>query len=249
MPALTRPARDDFLGGRLLLRQPERGVRAGSDAVLLAAAVPAQPGERVLELGCGAGAAMLCLAARLPGLMVTGLEIDAEAAGLAAANARQNGLADRVAVIAGDIADPPATLPAEGFDHVFANPPFFAAGSGTPAPAPGRAKARMAPAADLDGWLRFAARMLRPGGSVTVIGRAERLDDLLAACRRRFGAIVLFPLWPGGGKPAKRVILQGRKGSRAGLRLAPGLVLHGGGHAYTAAAEAVLRQGAALVLA
>jgi tRNA1(Val) A37 N6-methylase TrmN6 len=244
-PGLTD---DDLLGGRIVLRQPGHGARAGSDAALLAAAVPARSGERALELGCGTGAAMICLASRVPGLAVTGLEVDAAAARLAEVNVVRNRLADRLEVVAGDIADPPDRLLPESFAHVLANPPFFAAGGGTPAPLAARAKARMAPAGELDGWLRLAARMLRPGGSVTVIYRTERLDDLLAACRRRFGAILLFPLWPGGGKPAKRIILQARKGSRAALRLLPGLVLHGEGHGYTEAAEAVLRHGERLDL-
>ena len=239
---------DDLLGGRIRLRQPAAGARAGSDAVLLAAAVPAAGGERALELGCGSGAAMLCLASRVEGLSVIGIEIDAAAAALAAANAKHNRLADRITVVSADITAPPEGLEPESFDHVLANPPFFAAGGGTPAPLAARARARMAPAGELDTWLRFAARMLRPGGSLTVIYRAERLDDLLAACRRRFGAIVLFPLWPGGGTPAKRLILQARKGSRAALRLLPGLVLHGAGHAYTEVAQAVLRHGGPLNL-
>jgi tRNA1(Val) A37 N6-methylase TrmN6 len=247
MPRVKAGLTDDaLLGGQLILRQPAVGARAGSDAVLLAAAVPAEAGERVLELGCGTGAAMLCLARRVPGTTVVGIEIDPAAAKLAAENAARNGLAERVEVLTGDVGTLPPALRQANFHHVLANPPFFIAGKASPAPQPARARARLAPSSDLDLWLNTAAGALRPRGGLTIICRAERLDDLLAACRRRFGAISLFPLWPGGGKPAKRIILHARKGAKTALRLLPGLVLHNGSSHYTPAAQAVLRHGAAL---
>lgn len=240
---------DAMLGGRLQLRQPASGHRAGSDAVLLAAAVPAQAGERALELGCGVGAAALCLARRVPDLKVTGIEIEAKAVELARQNAALNGLADRVEIVAGDIAAMTAAgLSAADFDHVLLNPPYFAARGGTPSADSRRVLARVAAEGGLELWLRVAVAMLRPGGSVTVIHRMERLGDLLQAMRQRFGGVAIYPLWPGGGKPAKRLILRGRKGSRAALRMLPGLVLHEDGGTYTAGAQAVLRHGGALSL-
>ncbi|HYM30337.1 MAG TPA: methyltransferase [Candidatus Cybelea sp.] len=246
---MTRAGTDDaLLGGQLMLRQPAAGARAGSDAVLLAAAVPAKGNQHVLELGCGTGAAMLCLARRVVGVSVTGIELEAKAVEFARLNIERNGLATRAAVILGDIAAPPRSVTGASFDHVMANPPFFAAGRASPAPDASRRMARLAAPDALEIWMRAAARMVKPRGSVTVICRTERLDDLIAACRRRFGGIVLFPLWPGGGKPAKRFILQARAGSGAALRLVPGLVLHGGGSTYTEAAQRVLRGGEALTL-
>ncbi len=237
-----------LLGGRLRLAQPAGGLRAGSDAVLLAAAVPARAGERAIEAGCGTGAALLCLAARVPELRLTGIELQPELAELARANAVRNGFADRIDIVVGDILEPPASL-AGSFDHAFANPPFFAAGRHDRSPDAGRARARGESApGDLGRWLDFMLAMVRPGGTVTVIQRAERLPELLAGLHGRAGAIAVFPLWPGGDKPAKRLIVQARRGSAAPARLLPGLVLHRPDGAYSAATERVLRDGAALAL-
>lgn len=237
---------DLFLGGRLRLSQPRTGARAGADAVFLAAATPARAGERVVELGSGSGAAMLCLAARVPEAEVLGIEIEPELAELARRNAAKNGFATTVSVQTGDIADLFADFPQASFNHVLANPPFFEAGRVAPPTEAKRRRARVATGRDLDLWLRFAAHVLRPRGSLTVIWRAERLPALLAGLPGRFGGISVFPLWPRAGRAAKLVIVQGRKGARAPFRLLPGLVLHGEGTAYTAAATAILRDGAAL---
>lgn len=238
---------DAFLGGRLTLRQPARGFRSGLDSVMLAAAVPAVRGDAVLELGSGAGVAALCLAARVNGASVTGIEIQPGLAQLAAANARANGL-DAADFVAGDVGHPPPGLARDHFDHAMMNPPFFVEGREDASPQPARRRASIADGALLARWTKAARTHLHAQGTLTVIVPADRLAPLLAALETGFGGIVVFPLWPRAGLPAKRIIVGARKGSRAPLVLKPGLVLHGGAGAYTAEADAMLRHGRALTL-
>ncbi len=241
-------SRDTLLGGRVVLHQPRAGFRAAIDPVFLAAAVPARAGERVLDLGAGTGAAALCLAARVPGCRVTGLDIQADLVRLLCRNAAAGGLADRVEGHAGDIADPPAAIAQGMFDHVMTNPPYFEAARHTPAAGPGKALARTEGAAGLGAWIGAGLDRLRGRGSLTLVHRAERLDAVLAALGGRAGAVTVFPLWPKAGRAAKLVVVQARKGLATPMRLAAGLVLHETDGAYTAAAQAVLRGGAALDL-
>lgn len=238
---------DGFLGGRLVLRQPARGYRAGADAVMLAAACPARPGERVLELGCGAGVALFCLGARVPGLDLHGLERQPVLADLARHNAAATGIAARI--LTGDLATMPPELRAEGFDHVIANPPFFA--QGTRAPDGSRAEARHEDT-PLEVWIDAGLRRLVPGGWLTLIHRAEALDRLLSALSGRAGAAAILPISARPGRDAGRVIVRARKGARGPLRLCAPFVLHENaahdrdGEDLTPAAQAVLRHGAAL---
>jgi tRNA1(Val) A37 N6-methylase TrmN6 len=243
--------RDGFLGARLVLTQPATGYRAGIDAVLLAAAVPARPGEAVLEVGLGTGAASLCLGARVPGLALTGLELQPAYAALARQNAAANGLS--IEVIEGDVAAPPAALAGRAFDHVLMNPPYFDRAGGTAAADPGR-EAALGEAAPLGSWVATAARRLRPGGTLTAIQRAARLPDLVAACAGRLGSLLVLPVAPRDGREAKLVILAARKGGRAAFRLLSPLVLHAGDRheadadSYRPEVRAILRDGAALPL-
>jgi len=241
-PALTE---DGFLDGRLRLCQPRAGHRAGSEAVLLAAAVDPPPGADVLEVGCGSGAASLCLAWRRPDLALAGLELQPDLAELARMNARHNGIGARLTVHCGDLRTPPPALRPGSFDAVFANPPFFVP-TAPRAPVEARALARAECGARLDDWIVFCVRMLRPRGTLTLVHRAARLDDLLAALHGRTGDLTIFPLWPMAGRPAKHVLLRARKGSRGPLQLKPGLILHEPDGRFTAAASRLLREGAAL---
>lgn len=236
-PAVTE---DRLLDGRVTLRQPHDGYRAAIDPVLLAAAVPAAPGERVLDLGCGAGAVFLCLLAREPDLVVTAVEADPAMAALAQANAGLNGAGDRVEVVTADVAALPADWRAGAFDQVVTNPPYLGADRADPSPQPGRAAAGVE-SADLSAWIGRAWQALRHKGRLSVVHRADRLADLLAAFGDRFGEVVVFPLWPKPGRAAGRVIVTARKGVRTPLRLSPGLVLHREDGAYTKSADAALR--------
>lgn len=240
---------DAFLGGRLHLQQPPGGQRAGSDAIFLAAAVPAVPGERVVEVGCGSGAASLCLLQRVAGLRLTGVELQAEAALAAVGNAAANGRAAQFRVICGDALRPAfrRRLGHARFDHALANPPFFAAGGRRPAAHPGRELARAEAAdGDLAAWIATMAHLVRPGGTVTLVQRIERLPELLAAFPGGGRGVAVAPLWPAAGQPAKRLLLRWRKDGRAPFRLGPGLVLHDAAGAYLPAAEAVLRHAGAV---
>lgn len=232
---------DLLLGGRVRLRQPRDGYRAAIDPVLLAAAVPAAPGERVLDLGCGAGAVLLCLLARCPELRVTAVERDPGMAALAQANAALNGAADRVEVVTADVAALPAAWQAGAFDQVVSNPPYLQAGRADPSPHPGRAAAGVELGAGVAAWIERGRRCLRHKGRITMVHRADRLGDLLAALGRGFGEVVVFPLWPKVGRDAGRVIVTARKGLRTPLRLAAGLVLHDEDGGYAREADAALR--------
>jgi tRNA1(Val) A37 N6-methylase TrmN6 len=241
-------SRDVFLGGRMAIWQPLRGYRAATDPVLLAASVAARPGQAVLELGCGAGVALLALGLRVPGLRLAGLERQADYAALARRNAAENGLvAD---ILTGDLAQMPQPVRAQSFDQVLANPPYYP----PRAPAardPGRAAAlrEETPLAD---WVDAGLKRLKGGGWLTMIHLAERLPDILAALDGRAGAVAVRPLCAREGRAAGRVLVQARKGARAPFRLLAPLVMHEGaahladGDDFTGAAQAILREGAAL---
>jgi tRNA1(Val) A37 N6-methylase TrmN6 len=236
-------SRDAFLGGRLQLEQPERGFRSGSDAVLLAAAIPARAGQSALDLGCGAGVAMYCLGARVPGLSLTGVEREAEAAAMA----RRNGAAE---VVEADVLDLPPALRRQ-WDHVLTNPPYFAAGAGSRAGDAARERGlREGAPGDLRRWVAAACRRVAPKGSVTVIARADRLDDLLGPMSAALGGLAVLPVAPVEGEQAKRVLVQGVLGARAPLRLLAPLVLHDAEDSgqYRDELETILRDAAPLRL-
>ncbi len=230
-----------LLGGRVIYRQFRTGHRSGFEPVLLAASIQARPGEQVLEAGTGAGAGLLCLAARLPGIVGTGIEIDAALTRLANENFKINSFIDFFA-LQGDVAKLPFGAV---FDHVFGNPPWHAeAGSASPDAA--RALAHQAPPGLLKTWITALAGVLKPSGSLTLILPAASFSHAAAALAAAgLPAITLFPLWPRATQAAGQVILQARR--RGVSRVVPGLILHEGS-GLTEAAEAVLRHAAALAL-
>ncbi len=243
--------RDGLLGGRVTLLQPARGYRAGMDAALLAAAVDAKPGERALEAGCGAGAALFQAAWRAPEAFFTGVERDHSALRLAEENITLNGAEGRVRARIGDVG---RGFAGQGFlekdeapfDLAFANPPFFDDPGALRAPAEEKRGAWMADAG-LDAWTRFLLKAVREGGRVVMIHRAERLADLLALLGTTAGSFQIRPVHPHADEPAKRVIVRAVKTGKAPLKLLPALVLHErGGAKHTAEAEAVMRGEAGL---
>ena len=243
MDAVTE---DRLLDGRLRLRQPARGYRAGLDAALLAAACDARAGARVLEAGCGAGGALLAAAARRPDVRFTGVERDPAALALAAENIALNGLGDRVEVVAGDVALRFSGLGLEPFDAVMANPPFFDDPDSLRGPAPERRSAWMADDG-LEAWIGFLSKAVREGGTITVIHRADRLADLLTFLGPKAGSFQVRPVHPFADEPAKRVLVRAIKTGKAPLKLLPPLVLHDrGGAKHRPEVEAILRGEAGL---
>ena len=239
---------DHLLGGRVRLRQPAEGYRVAIDPVFLAAAVPAEPHQTVLDAGCGSGAAMLCLAARVPSCRVIGIELQRDLVRLAGDNIILNGMENRLSVMLGDLLQPPPRLAFGVFDHVMANPPFNERARAAAPSVPGRAAATTEGEADLAAWVRFALAMTRAKGTVTFIHRADRVDALLGQIAGRAGEVVIFPLWAGAGKAASRVLVRARKQVAAPARLAAGLVLHEPDGRFTAQPEAVLRGGEGIAL-
>ena len=230
---------DALMGGRVRLRQPKTGYRAGLDAALLGAAIGAAEGERVLEAGCGAGAALLQAAARASGARFTGLERDSAAARLAQDNVRANGAAAEV--VEGDVQAGFAALGLAPFDAAFANPPFFDDPAALRAPHPARRGAWMADGG-LEAWTGFLLKAVREGGRITAIHRADRLGDLLALLGDKAGSFQVRPVHPFADAPAKRVLVRAIKTGKAPLLLLPPLVVHERERGrHTAEAEAIVR--------
>ena len=236
-----------FLGGMVRVKQPRDGYKSGVDAVYLAASAPAVHGERVLDLGAGAGVASFCLGARVKGIALHGLELQPDYAALATANGEQVGMP--YTVFQGDVADPPPDLKATSFDGVIANPPYFRPGHGIISEAKEAAHRETVP---LRAWVDCALKRLLPGGWLVMIQRAERLPELLAGIGERAGDIHVKPIAGRIGRSATRVVVRARKGARAPMTLCAPLIEHDGeahirdGDDYSPAAKAILRDGAAL---
>jgi tRNA1(Val) A37 N6-methylase TrmN6 len=231
---------DTVLDGRVRLRQAKDGYRAGMDAALLAAACDARDGERVIDVGCGVGGAMLAAAARRPGARFVGVERDPAALDLARQNIVLNGWQDRVEAIEADVALPFSRLGLKPFDAAISNPPFFDDAGAIRGPADSRKGAWIADDG-LAAWVGFLLKSVREGGTITVIHRADRLADLLALLGAKAGSFRIRPIAPFADQPAKRVIVRAIKTGKAPLILLPPLVLHEAGGGNSAAAEGILR--------
>jgi tRNA1(Val) A37 N6-methylase TrmN6 len=242
----AKPEADAFFGGRLRLLQPARGHRIGTDAILLAAAAPDVPGGLIVDAGAGVGAVGLALAQWNPGARAVLLEKNPAVAAMARENVGLNGLTDRVRVAEADLFDV-AARKAEGLveaaELVVTNPPFLARGAARSSPDSDRAMAHVLDDGGIEKWLRACLALLRPGGTLVVIHRADALADLLAALSGRLGGLIAAPIFPRAGEMAGRVVLRGRKGSKAPLSLLPGLVLHEADGRFTSLAEEIHRHG------
>jgi len=235
-----------LLGGRIRLLQPKVGYRAGMDAALLAAAVQGRPGERLLEAGCGAGAALLQAAFRAPGASLVGVERDPAVLALAAQNIGLNGLEASLQAVAGDVAAGFKALGLPAFDAAFCNPPFFDDPTGLRGPHPAKRGAWLADDG-LQAWTKFLLKAVREGGRIIVIHRADRLADILAMLGTGAGSFSIRPIQPFADQPAKRVLVQAIKTGKAPLMLLPSLVMHARNDSkHTPEAEAILRGEASL---
>jgi tRNA1(Val) A37 N6-methylase TrmN6 len=252
MPNKPSPPDDEhsceslLLGGRVRLLQPKSGYRAGMDAALLAAAAGGGAGERVLEAGCGPGAALLQAAVRAPDAVFTGLERDPAALDLARRSIALNGLERRVQALSGDVEAGFRALGLDPFDAAFANPPFFDDPSALRGPHPAKRGAWLADGG-LQAWTGFLLKAVREGGRIVMIHRADRLDDILALLGQGAGSFRIRPIHPFADQPAKRVLVQAIKAGKAPLILLPPLVMHDrAGGKHTAEADALLRGAATL---
>lgn len=240
---------DRLFGDRLRLLQPRRGHRAGTDAVLLAAAVAADFDGHVADLGAGVGTVGLAAAALNPRATATLVERDLDAAGLAARNIALNHLESRVRLATVDLfsaAERRAAGLRDAADLVLTNPPFHEEGAVRRSPDAARRSAHILEGGTLDDWMRACADVARAGGRIVVIHRADALHGLLTACEGRFGGVTLRTVHPHAEAPATRLLIAGVKGSRAPLRILPPLVLHapstgGGLPAFTPEMQAINR--------
>lgn len=254
-PPATAQEEGFLLGGRVRYDQFAKGYRTGLEPVLMAASIPARPGETVLEGGCGAGAALLCLSARIPGVHGVGLESDPETQALAEQNIRNNLLSDgipKLRILQAHLPAIPKSLraltpTANGrFHHVMANPPWHSP-SGTPSPDSRRRLALSAETTAPEEWIRALTKWVLPGGTLTFVLSTAVADR---ACQTLLengcGSIQFYPFWPRAGREAKLVLVRAVHGGRGIFRLRAGLMLHEADGRFTAAAERVLRDGEAL---
>lgn len=242
-PEITQ---DYLLGGRILVRQPAYGYRVAIDPIFLAASLDVQENETVLDIGAGVGAASLCLAHRIPHCKIIGLEIQRSNVRLAMENVALNNMRGRVEVLVGDLLQPPPRLAGGTFGHVMANPPYLEDHRANTSATDHKQISHAEGHVSLEQWAKFALLMARPKGTITFIHRADRLHEILSYFHGKLGDITIFPLWPGYGKPAKRVLVRGRKSTHGPTVLSQGLILHHSDGRYTDAADSILRQGMGL---
>lgn len=231
--------KDDFLGGLISLKQPEKGYRITSDTVLLAATLKTKPGERIIDIGAGSGGILSCFAARAgkaaDDITMSGVDIQADLLMLARENNKS------ITYIQGDILNEISGCEPNSFHHVVTNPPYYEKGKISKSPYKSKAIAHGNDMDDLTIWIERCIRMVRPKGYLSLVHRADRLDDILCALKPKAGSIIVYPLYSKAGNDANRVIIRAQKGGKGLLSLKSGLIMHKSDGKYTEAAENILR--------
>ncbi len=245
---------DKFLDGKILVKQPKIGYRAAMDPVLMAAAVPEISNGKILDLGAGVGVAALCYGARVPDVEIIGLELQKDYAELAIKNAKLNFLDDRIKIIHGDLLNicdinsNSSDFATGSFQQIMANPPFLAANKAISSPVSAKNIANMEGNANLSHWIDFILKMLKPKGGLTIIHRADRIDEILSLLYGRAGDVTIIPLFPFAGRDAKRVIIRAQKSTNGVAKLTAGLILHAENNRYTKQTDNILRHNAGLFI-
>lgn len=237
-----RQQKTTLLDGRVCLQQPETGLRVSSDSILLASAVHAQAGDAVLDMGCGAGAAGLCVMARCAGISLTGIDNQPDYIALAQANAEDNGCSAMARFECVDIMHMTHRMQ----DHVMCNPPYWRDGSWIKGPDETRNTALGQEFLGIQAWVDMAYKALKSAGSFNIVYPAKHLDILLSCLSPRFGAIEVFPFYSRAGDPAKRVVLRMLKDRKTPMTLHPPIVTHGSDGQHSQAMQAILREGQSL---
>jgi tRNA1(Val) A37 N6-methylase TrmN6 len=247
---MGKPVEIFVLNKKVRLLQPAQGFRTSLDSVMLAAACPAKDGDRVLDMGCGVGGAAFCLLWRVKDCFVTGIDNEQEYIDLANKNILLNNETERCEFGCKDIRAFTVSGPGQRFDHVICNPPYLDTGSHTRSPDKKRAAALGHEDEDMSvgDWIDAGFDLLKSGGSLTMIHRADMIDRIIHALGRKFGAVEIIPLWPHRDAAAKRIIVRARKDRRTPAALHPGLVLHGANGRYTKEADRILRGGKGLAV-
>lgn len=236
---------DNFLGGRLVLKQPKKGYRVTSDSVYLAAAIAVNKGQTVLDVGAGTGAILSCLAARLQteadNIVMHGIEIQPELLSFAKENAENNAFNSMINYFPGDIFTDVEGCNPNSYDHVVSNPPYYEKGSVTVSPYKTKAVAHGNDMLDLKNWIKRCMRMVKPKGHLTIVHRVDHMDEIITALGNSFGSIIIFPFYSKYGKEANRVIIRAQKDGKGLLSLKSGLIVHKSDGNYTDDAENILR--------
>jgi tRNA1(Val) A37 N6-methylase TrmN6 len=237
---------DSFLGGKLSIKQPAKGFRAGIDAVFLGASVAQTNPDTILDIGCGVGTALWCAGYHCPQAKLTGSEIQKDYANMATENAATNRMLEKSQIICGSIFEKNDLLAPNSFDHVITNPPFYENEDVFSSPNGGKKTAHQH-TLNLESWIHQSIKMIKPKGYITLIHRADHLDKILSTFGTKVGEITIYPLWPKIDQPANRILVRAKKGSRAALKILSGMVLHNEAGGFTKEAEDILRNGKPLI--
>ncbi len=228
---------DAFLGGKFHAYQPKKGFRAGTDTILLAAAVPAQKDDHVLEIGAGSGVGLMALATRIEGLNLYGVELLEE--NTERANRNLNSMSLNGKVITENIFESRHPWLKLQFDHVFMNPPFYPKKTFSSPKEQSRAEAHILQN-DLKHWIEAGLKRVRAKGSLTMIFPTEGLKNILMAIPDN-NAIAIRPIQSKANSCANRVIINIKTQQKHPLRLYEPIVLQLEDTKRTSVSEALTR--------